>query len=66
MSKSELHHAVEVRFDLRPGWVDGKSSATVLSALGHPGYGAKYAGLVLAKVVETGASVHEVIYGGRV
>jgi hypothetical protein len=63
MSKPELHHAIEVRFDLRPGWVTGKSSATVLSALGHPGYGEVYSRKVLARVIDTGCSTHEAVYG---
>lgn len=60
-----LRSKIEVRFELKPGWIEGKSHATILSALGHPGYGETFAQRVLERVMETGLSVHEVVYGGR-
>lgn len=44
----------------------GKGPAYILSALGHgDSYGAKYAKAVIAKMLSTGLSAHEVIYGQR-
>lgn len=43
-----------------PRW----SAAKVLSAIGHPGYSAKYAGQVLDAIQRTGYSAHQVIYNG--
>jgi hypothetical protein len=49
--------------NLRDGWADDKSAATILEAIGHPGYGEAYAREVLAKMANLGINAHEAIYG---
>ena len=43
----------------------GWGPAKILSGLGHPGYGAKFAARVLARVEAGGVSAHQAVYGTR-
>jgi hypothetical protein len=42
----------------------GLTAGRILSALGYPGYGRAYAGLVLANMAEFGLTAHEAVFGG--
>lgn len=37
--------------------------ARILSAMGHPGYGAKFAARALAAIERGGVSTHQAVYG---
>ena len=41
----------------------GKGADYILSALGHPGYGAKFAKAAIARMEATGMSPHQAVYG---
>jgi hypothetical protein len=45
----------------RKGW----SPSRTLAAIGHPGYGQKFAAQVLATMTATGCSSHQAVYGLR-
>lgn len=47
-------------FGLRADWAKGKSAARILSALGHPGYGTKFAKRVL-DYVDSGHGTHDAV-----
>jgi hypothetical protein len=44
---------------------DGWKAARILSGLGHPGYGEKFAAAALANIERYGLTAHEAVYGGR-
>ena len=52
---------------LRADWVAANSGKPerILSALGHPGYGRKFAGQVLGLMAETGCDAFQAVYGIR-
>jgi hypothetical protein len=43
----------------------GWSPAKILSGLGHPGYGQKFARQAIERMESFGLTPHEAIYGGR-
>lgn len=54
------------RMNLRDGWAADKSAATILDAMGHPGYGEKFSRRVLAAMAaDPDLTAHEAVYGRR-
>jgi len=62
----KISTATADRLGIRHEWADGKPAASILSAAGHPGYGAKFARQVLARFeADPSVSLHQLIYGRR-
>ena len=62
MTTTSQHQAAEAHvlaYAAARSW----SPAKTLSALGHPGYGSKFAAQALAQMTATGCSAHQAVYG---
>lgn len=51
----------EISHRIRSSWLKDKSADRILSALGHPGYGDRFATRVLARMVKHNISAHDSI-----
>lgn len=51
----------DAKLGIREGASEGMSARTILSAIGHPGYGEKFARRVLAEMADTGCGAHRAI-----
>ena len=64
LSKSEVVALVGELTDSHPR-VAKWSARRLLSGLGHPGYGEAFAEAALRRMLETGESAHQAVYGLR-